>query len=380
MNNFDELFALRISLQDMYNDECEIIKNLKMHLRNTTNLSIDEINNNIHDFYNSFGVPIEISTISSINIYPTHNPFGSIISNAISNAVDEFDELNSESNESNDSNQSDESIDDDTMDQSEGVNFNPMVPIVSGDLNRTISFNDGFPTSINNGVFERSGFNFPGVDLSSNQDLNEEFNSRIDTILNNSVNTFFQNFMNEEMGSSLLNSFNEAESNSIDSNEHPSLSIDTSGLVNQSDSDVNENEIDSSSSSQSVLNHPQIGRRQMRRINPFFNELTQIVSTGINNGFRDLVSRAQNQNMENVKVTLDESELDGINTRKYKKSDESTSTKCSICLLAFEEDEDISELKCGHIFHTECANEWLKEYSYKCPICRSECGKPKYHI
>ena len=31
-------------------------------------------------------------------------------------------------------------------------------------------------------------------------------------------------------------------------------------------------------------------------------------------------------------------------------------------------------------FHTDCVTHWLKEYNYKCPICREECGQAKYHI
>ena len=35
MSDYDQLFAIRISLQDIYNDEFDIIKNLKIHLINS---------------------------------------------------------------------------------------------------------------------------------------------------------------------------------------------------------------------------------------------------------------------------------------------------------------------------------------------------------
>jgi hypothetical protein len=39
---------------------------------------------------------------------------------------------------------------------------------------------------------------------------------------------------------------------------------------------------------------------------------------------------------------------------------------CTICL---EEPEDCSQLKCGHIYHKECINEWFKKKK-TCPNCR----------
>ena len=39
---------------------------------------------------------------------------------------------------------------------------------------------------------------------------------------------------------------------------------------------------------------------------------------------------------------------------------------CTICI---EEPDECSQLKCGHIFHTECINEWFKNHK-SCPNCR----------
>ncbi|QDZ24835.1 RING-type domain-containing protein [Chloropicon primus] len=46
-------------------------------------------------------------------------------------------------------------------------------------------------------------------------------------------------------------------------------------------------------------------------------------------------------------------------------------TDCSVCMEAFEEGDRIRELPCGHMFHLECVDEWLKLHP-SCPICRED--------
>merc|ERR1711959_691895 len=43
--------------------------------------------------------------------------------------------------------------------------------------------------------------------------------------------------------------------------------------------------------------------------------------------------------------------------------------ECSICLEQYEKDERIRFLPCGHHFHANCADEWLKEKQC-CPLCK----------
>lgn len=44
---------------------------------------------------------------------------------------------------------------------------------------------------------------------------------------------------------------------------------------------------------------------------------------------------------------------------------------CCICLCEFEDDSEVSILKCEHILHKECMVEWGK-YKQSCPICREQ--------
>lgn len=102
--------------------------------------------------------------------------------------------------------------------------------------------------------------------------------------------------------------------------------------------------------------------------NQFFSALNGMISSiPINTG----------NTMEDVKVTLEENEIE--NFKEYV-LEEDKDTKCSICMMQFKKGDNLLELKCEHSFHKDCISHYLKEYSYKCPICRKECGKAKFHV
>ncbi|OWZ23418.1 hypothetical protein PHMEG_0001721 [Phytophthora megakarya] len=55
------------------------------------------------------------------------------------------------------------------------------------------------------------------------------------------------------------------------------------------------------------------------------------------------------------------------------KTDDGTSENedvCPICLIEFEDGEDVRNLPCKHIFHVACIDEWLKRNT-SCPMCKS---------
>ena len=50
-------------------------------------------------------------------------------------------------------------------------------------------------------------------------------------------------------------------------------------------------------------------------------------------------------------------------------SSENKFTCCTICLNDYEKGDMVKEIpNCGHIFHSECLNEWLLR-RFKCPNC-----------
>lgn len=54
------------------------------------------------------------------------------------------------------------------------------------------------------------------------------------------------------------------------------------------------------------------------------------------------------------------------------RSDDGSEEACAICIGELEADEDITQLRCQHCFHTECINGWLchKGITASCPLCK----------
>jgi len=88
-------------------------------------------------------------------------------------------------------------------------------------------------------------------------------------------------------------------------------------------------------------------------------------------------------NYEDVKLTVEEEELEKIPIELYKNLDlevKKDNTNCIICRDEYKDDDNIRLLSCKHIYHKDCIDNWLKEYSYKCPHCREKVAEYKPNI
>ena len=232
--SFDDLFALRIELSDEFLDENLIIKELKMILMRNGFDDMEAVNNYLVEFYNNFGIEMDIETIRNINIQV--NPTINFINQLINQNY-----VNQNSDDNN-------------------PPINPIFNLISP-----------FPNPSN---------------VEEDDDENEEINNNQNNSI--SMNQFMNNF----------NFF-----------------------------------------LQSINNMP------------------------------------PPQPMEDVRVVLkDEGKI-----KKYK-LEKKLDEKCAVCLGVLDKDNLVWELKCNHIFHQDCIKTWLKEYNYKCPVCREEAGEGETDI
>jgi len=74
----------------------------------------------------------------------------------------------------------------------------------------------------------------------------------------------------------------------------------------------------------------------------------------------------------NVKHNLDNNLINKNKLIKYNKNNkEIKETKCSICLLDYENNDELRKLVCSHFFHKKCIDNWFNS-STTCPICRKD--------
>ena len=254
--SFDELFAIRIQLQDYTTDEFSIIKRLKIMLLDS-GLDNDEINEYLVDFYNQFGIEITLEQISQINI--SNLSF-----------------------------------------------YNVNIPIQQ---------------PINLPEIQEEESNENSSEEASDENLNEN-------------NSMFQNMNNIINNVSNINNID-----NLNNLENIENLVATENLLPQE-----------------------------------FTMFTNIISNIINQYQHP---PQENNDNEDVIVTLDDDCLENL---PIEKAGDEKYDRCTICLMDIVKDEEITKLKCNHYFHTECIKDYLKDFDYKCPICRDEIGKTKAHL
>lgn len=53
---------------------------------------------------------------------------------------------------------------------------------------------------------------------------------------------------------------------------------------------------------------------------------------------------------------------------------------CSICLNEVRPTRNNTGLRCGHLFHTHCLEEWKKRGKNTCPMCRKVFDASKFRV
>lgn len=80
----------------------------------------------------------------------------------------------------------------------------------------------------------------------------------------------------------------------------------------------------------------------------------------------------ERRNSSKIEVTnLNQVVIEMQPMEKYKLKKEEINEVCVICLENYEKNKKVIKLKCGHIIHLECWNQW-KDQKSNCPVCRAE--------
>lgn len=131
-----------------------------------------------------------------------------------------------------------------------------------------------------------------------------------------------------------------------------------------------------------------ISREEIEQILPW-SENTLLVLDNFNQRLEDIINNITTQLLNNIEITddveitndvictLDKEDKDKLKKEKLKKN---LKTNCSICMNGLHKKNNVIILNCTHVFHEKCIFKWIDEYSYKCPMCKTEIGKPKYNI
>jgi hypothetical protein len=319
--DFDELFALRISFQDEFENENDIMCELKYELlkRGTP---IENIPNILKQFYDYLDINMSIQQIIDI-LYLTHeeqisNQFINILNNYIIHNTQE-------------SNMQEPNIQEPNIQEPNTQEPNIQEPNIQ---------EPNIQENYEEENYERE---------SNTQESNTQESNTQETY--EEENYEQENF--EDTSNNIITFLNNPINGNIQFTFYSSNSLNSSNTIRTIQYTFNPNSIF------------QPNLRNIINSNPLFS------TQGI---FNSLLFEPI---MEDVVSTLDDSEKDKL---KVYKSIEKKEEKCTICMSEINVDEQVCDLPCAHTFHDECIQPWLNHYNYKCPVCRKEVGKPKHNI
>jgi hypothetical protein len=87
-----------------------------------------------------------------------------------------------------------------------------------------------------------------------------------------------------------------------------------------------------------------------------------------------------NTELDDVILVITEEALDKLEVNLYERiKDDLKGEMCTICSDDFYDEDIVRILPCSHIYHRICIDKWLTTKSYKCPVCRKECGDKKIY-
>lgn len=358
---FEYLFAVRISLQDDFENESDIIRELKLSLRDM-GMGSAQSNQLLHDFYQNYGIDISLDTIkqaSTVSNQLLNNMLGFMLSPGDfahaghpddgndDDIVDEANNIDNDEDENDDVDNNDDENEDNEINNHNNHNIN--------------NFNQ---------IFEQALLQAMGI-----------------TMVAPSTNTQLQPESNHDDESD-VNGQNENQSIPVSNVNVPSNFTNANITVNLGGNMYNFtsnnpqliNSLANNSNGSNLINPPMMNFNQIGTHGSMINVINSLLGgnhTLLNGNIMPIPMTTGSSMFSDVVVSTDEKDLESLKTFTL---DTKLDTGCTICMGHLDKDEEVSELKCTHTFHTECIKPYLREYNYKCPVCRAEVGKAKYNI
>ena len=79
----------------------------------------------------------------------------------------------------------------------------------------------------------------------------------------------------------------------------------------------------------------------------------------------------QEQNYINLENNSENTSIRDLEMRETKDENVFGLEQCVICLNDYESDDQVRRLRCGHVYHALCIEEWF-EQSSACPLCKDD--------
>ncbi len=372
---FEYLFAVRISLQDDFENESDIIRELKLTLRDM-GMGSSQSNQLLHDFYQSYGIDISLETIkeaSTVSNQLLNNMLGFMLSSGDFAHAGHPDDGNDDDivNEANNVDNEEENYDDEEDEDYDNDQENNQI--------------NNQPIHNINHIFEQALLQAMGINVNSHA------HSHAHTHIPESASDSSEPAEPAEQAENAADSQPTQASvpnpvSNANTNANITVTINGNSYNFNSQNPQLVNSLMNNSSGINMINSPFIQNAPMMNFNQIgtHGSMINVINSllGGNHGLSGSgilpIPLTTGPSMfSDVVVSTDDKDLESLKTIKLETN---LDTDCSICMGHLEKDEEVSELKCSHTFHTECIKPYLRQYNYKCPVCRAEVGKAKYNI
>ena len=120
-----------------------------------------------------------------------------------------------------------------------------------------------------------------------------------------------------------------------------------------------------------VINILPNGQHTMEMENGLFTQagIDNFETMGLNEIMNSMLSNLlRQQPQEDVKTVMTKKDINSL--------EKITAPEDAMCPICQEKITDTAiKTKCSHLFHPACIEKWFNFFSYKCPVCRAECGE-----